>query len=133
MHFQERIVKELYKKYVKYVEGVLAIMVLVALVIFAFQSSLGFFSQDWQLVNTFYEFISTVLLILVGLELIRLMVFHSFTTVLELMILIIARKMLSPDIDATNILLGVIAMAVVMAMNYVYAIKPIKSLEDLSQ
>lgn len=125
--------KKIYKQNVKYVEGILAIAVLIGLITFATLSGIDFFSQDWQQVNTFYEFISNILLILVGLELIRLMVFHSFTTVLELMILIIARKMLSPDIDSASILLGVIAMAIVMGMNYVYALKPIKSLEDLSQ
>ena len=38
------------------------------------------------------------------MELIRLMISHSITTVLELMILTVARKMLDPNIDALGLL-----------------------------
>ena len=125
--------KQLYKKYVNYFEAGLAVVVLVALLFYSYNSLLNMLNLDWSLDATFYSFISTILLILVGLELIRLMVFHSFTTVLELMILIIARKLLAPEIDALSILLSVLAMAVVIGLNYLYALKPIKSLEDLSR
>lgn len=127
------LLKKTYKKYVKVVESLLAAVVFVALIAYASQSMLGFTTADWQQTSTFYDFISSVLLILVGLELIRLMIFHNFSTVLELLILIIARKMLSPEIDALNILFGVLAISVIMAMSYVYELKPIKSLKDLSQ
>ena len=121
-----------YRKYVKMGENFLALIVLVGLFWFLFNSMWGFLEADWRLVRTFYDFISVILLVLVGLELIRLMVFHNFSTVLELMILIIARKMVSPEIDAVSILLSVLALAIVVGLNYVYTIKPIKSLEDLS-
>jgi len=88
--------------------------------------------MDWSNIDTFYQFISFILLLLVGVELIRLIVLHSITTVLELMILIVARKMLSPDLDSLGILLSVIALATLVGINYVYALKPLKSLDDLT-
>lgn len=89
--------------------------------------------MDWSVNPTFYQFISFVLLLLVGIELIRLILSHNISTVLELMILIIARKTLDPNIDSTGILLSVVSLGIVVLINYLYELKPLKSLQDLTQ
>lgn len=118
---------------IKFLESTLALFVLVGVINFGINGIGGFFLKDWYNIATFYQFISFILLLLVGIELIRLMVSHSITTVLELMILIVARKMLDPKIDALGILFSVIALGILVGINYLYALKPLKSLEDLTQ
>ncbi len=118
---------------IKGLENILALLVLCGVIYFGINGLSGFFIKDWSSITTFYQFISFILLLLVGMELIRLMLSHSIITVLELMILIIARKMLDPNIDALGLLLSVIALGILVCINYLYALKPLKSLEDLTQ
>ncbi len=124
--------KENLRKIIKIFELILAVVVFFATVYFGFNSVGEFLGKDWSDIETFYEFISYILLILVGFELIRLIVIHSITTVFELMILIVARKMLSPNIEPLEMVLSVFALAILVGLNYIYAFKPIKSLEDLT-
>lgn len=121
------------KLLIKGLENVLALLVLGGVIYFGINGLSDFFTKDWSSIITFYQFISFILLLLVGIELIRLMLSHSITTVLELMILIVARKMLDPNIDALGLLLSVIALGILVSINYLYALKPLKSLEDLTQ
>lgn len=124
--------KEYFHKSIKVFEIILAMLVLLAVIYFGFSSVGGFLGKDWSNITTFYQFISYVLLLLVGVELIRLIVLHSITTVLELMILIVARKMLSPELDSLGILYSVTALTILVGINYIYALKPLKSLDDLT-
>lgn len=125
---------EQYKRVIfKFLESALALLVLGGVIYFGINGLSDFFTKDWSNIETFYQFISFILLLLVGVEIIRLMLSHSITTVLELMILIVARKMLDPNIDALGLLLSVIALSILVSINYLYALKPLKSLEDLTQ
>jgi len=124
--------KNYFQKFIKFFELLLAALILLAVLYFGFNGTYDFLVRDWSSTATFYEFIAFVLLLLVGVELIRLIVLHSITTVLELMILIVARKMLSPDLDSLGIIISVVALAILVGINYVYALKPIKSLDDLT-
>jgi hypothetical protein len=80
-----------------------------------------------------YEFISFILLALLGFELIRLILVHSITVVMELMLLIIARKMLYPEIVALDLLCCVIAFLLTIGAYYLYESKPLKGLEDITK
>jgi hypothetical protein len=60
------------------------------------------------------------------------MVSHSITNVIELMILIVSRKMLTPQVTSLDILLSAIAIIILIATSYVYSRKPLQTLEDLS-
>jgi len=124
--------KDNFLKSIKVFELLLAALVFLGVFFFAANSIGGFLEMDWSKIDTFYHFISYILLLLVGVELIRLIVLHSLATVLELMILIVARKMLSPDLDALGILLSVVALSILVGINYIYALKPLKSLDDLT-
>jgi len=124
--------KEHFQKFIKIFELLLAGLVLAAVIYFGSSSFSSFLEMDWSNIATFYQFISYILLLLVGVELVRLIVLHTITTVLELMILIVARKMLSPDLDSLALLYNVVALALLVGINYVYALKPLKSLDDLT-
>ncbi len=115
------------------VELILAIVVFVVVLYFGFNMAKGFILIDWSAASSLYEFISFVLLILLGLEVSRLIAVHNITVVMEIMLLIIARKMLYPDISALDLLFSTIAFALVVGVYYLYKIKPIKSLDDLTK
>jgi hypothetical protein len=114
-------------------EGVLALMILFAVLYFGFNTAESFLYKDWSSTSVMYEFISFVLLVLLGFELIRLTMIHNITVVMELMLLIIARKMLYPEITALDLLYCVIAFLLTIGTYYFYELKPIKSLEDITK
>ncbi len=115
------------------VEIVLAGVIVCAVAYFSFQGAANFLSMDWSQMSVMYEFISYILLILLGLEVARLILVHSITVVLELMLLIIARKMLYPDITALDLLFCAVAFVLVVGAYYLYEMKPIKGLEDMTK
>jgi hypothetical protein len=50
-----------------------------------------------------------VLLLVIGLELVRTLVTHDLRAILELLALVVARKMLKPDLAVMDIFLSVLA------------------------
>jgi hypothetical protein len=117
----------------KMVEIFLAGVVFCAVVYFSWNVLYDFLLKDWSNMSVMYEFISFILLLLLGLEVTRLILVHSITVVMELMLLIIARKMLYPEITALDILYCTAAFAMVIGVYYLYELKPLKSLEDLTK
>lgn len=114
-------------------EGVLALAMFFAVLYFSFNIAESFLHKDWSNTSVMYEFISFILLALLGFELIRLILVHSITVVMELMLLIIARKMLYPEIVALDLLYCVIAFLLTIGACYLYESKPLKGLEDITK
>lgn len=114
-------------------EIILAAIVFFGVVYFGIEYGWGFLSKDWSNVSVIYEFISFILIMLLGFEVTRLILVHSITVVMELMLLVIARKMLQPDIAAIDLLFCVAAFCLTIGTYYLYEIKPIKSLMDLTK
>ena len=52
---------------------------------FAFKSAFALTDMDWRSTETFYELIYRILLLVIGVELIRTLVTHDLTAVLELL------------------------------------------------
>ena len=102
---------------VKVIETILACMVIASVFLYVVHSIGMFISADWQNKDTFYELIYRVLLATIGLELARMLVTHSFISILELLAFVVARKMLKPDITSVDIMLGVIAFAILLFAN----------------
>lgn len=114
-------------------EGILALVMFIVVVYFSLNTAESFLHKDWSSTSVMYEFISFILLVLLGFELIRLILVHSITVVMELMLLIIARKMLYPEIVALDLLYCVIAFLLTVGIYYLYELKPLKSLEDITK
>lgn len=114
-------------------EILLAAMVFISVVYFGMNGTLGFLAKDWSSMSVMYDFISFILLILLGLEVARLILVHSITVVMELMLLIVARKMLYPEIAPLDLLYCAMAFSLIVLIYYLYEIKPIKNLEDLTK
>jgi len=71
--------------------------------------------MDWSSVETFYELIFRVLLLVISVELIRTLVTHDLMAILELLAFVVARKMLKPELTTIDILLGVASFAGLLA------------------
>lgn len=96
-------------------ERVMALAVLAGVIIYGIGSSVMLFQMDWQLNDTFYELLYRVLLIVIGLELVRMLVIHDLSAVLELLAFVAARKVLKPDIAAFDIMLAILAFVALLA------------------
>jgi hypothetical protein len=95
------------KKLATGLERLLAFAILIGIIAFAFKSVVALIDMDWSSTETFYELIYRVLLLVIGVELIRTLVTHDLTAVLELLAFVVARKMLKPELATIDILLGV--------------------------
>ncbi len=100
---------------VKILERLLALVVLVSTLIFGGGSALILFGANWQTTEAFYDLIYRVLLLVIGLELVRMLVVHDLAAVLELLAFVIARKMLKPDLEARDVVLAVGAFVALLA------------------
>jgi hypothetical protein len=96
-------------------ERILAVAVMLGVVVFALGSIRVMASMDWRETDTFYDLIYRVLLLVIGLELARTLVTHDLMAVLELLAFVIARKMLKPDLEALDIVLGVVGFVALLA------------------
>ena len=86
-------------------ERFLAFAILAGIVIYAYISAIEMLAMDWTSLETFYDFIYRVLALVIAVELIRTLVTHNLTAILELIAFVVARKMLKPDISSMDILL----------------------------
>lgn len=108
-------IAQVYARLVKWFELLLALGVLIGVVAHTFSSGMVLSDMDWRLTETFYELIYRVLLLVIGLELVRMLVVHDLMAILELLAFVIARKMLKPDIVALDIVLAVLAFVALLA------------------
>jgi len=100
-------------------ERLLALAITAGIIAFAFHSVTAMVGMDWSQNETFYELVYRVLLLVIGLELVRTLITHELMAVLELLAFVVARKMLKPDLDVLDILLGVAAfVALLVARRY---------------
>ena len=88
---------------------------LLGVIAFAYKSVFALMDLDWRSVETFYELIYRILLLVIGVELIRTLVTHDLTAVLELLAFVVARKMLKPELVTLDIFLGVGAFICLLA------------------
>jgi hypothetical protein len=101
----------------------LSIMVLVAAAITAFDTLVRDFPKLWQPTDEYaalQRIIENVLLIAIAAELALLLLFHRTSAAVEVVIFVIARKMVNPAISALDLLLGAAALAGLIAVRYYY-------------
>jgi hypothetical protein len=117
---------------VKILGRLLALVVLISALVFAAGSAQALFSANWQTTEAFYDLIYRVLLLVIGLELVRMLVVHDLAAVLELLAFAIARKMLKPDLEAIDVVLAVSAFVALLAARR-YLLAPLTTKTDKSQ
>ena len=100
-------------------ERALALAVVVVVLAFAVGVFREVVGADWGDADAFTRSIGSALLVGIGLELARLLVTHELVAVLELMAFALARKILTPGLDAPDMLVIVLAfIALVGARRY---------------
>lgn len=99
----------------KSIECLLAIGILAGIAAFSYHSILLLASLDWSQTATFYELINRILLIVIGVELVRTLVTHDLESIVELLAIVIARKLLRPELDNYDIILSVSAFSALLA------------------
>jgi hypothetical protein len=89
--------------------SLLALFIFIAAIITTVDTVIRDFPQLWQPVNEYIvlqKLVESILLIAIALELALLLIFHRTTAVVEVMIFVIARKMVSPDTTIVGLLIG---------------------------
>lgn len=105
-------------------ERLLAVCIFLGVVAFTAHSAMAFSRMDWGSTETIYELVYRVLLAVIGLELIRTLLTHNLQSVLELLAFVVARKTLKPDLSVVDILLSVLAFAVLLVCRRYLVLTP---------
>ncbi len=107
-------VDKLFNSVVRWLEKFLAVAALASVLVAAVLGAIYLSGLNWTDKETFYELIYRVLLLVIGLELVRMLITHSLSAVLELLAFVIARKMLKPDLTSVDIILSVLAFVALL-------------------
>jgi hypothetical protein len=103
--------------------SLLALMILVAACIAAYEIVVRDFPLLWQQRNeydTLHLIIQNILLVAIAAELALLLLFHRPGAAIEVVIFVIARKMVTPGITGLELLLGAAALAGLIVVRFYY-------------
>ena len=107
----------------------LAVLILVAAAIATFEIIIRDVPMLWRQVNEYdalHQIIQDVLLIAIAAELALLLLFHRTSAAVEVLIFVIARKMVISGISGLDLLAGVAALAGLVVIRFFF-IKPKES------
>jgi hypothetical protein len=103
--------------------ALLSMVVLAAAAITAFDTVVRDFPKLWQPTDEYdalQGIIENILLVAIAAELSLLLLFHKTTAAVEVVVFIIARKMVNPTITALDLLLGAAALAGLIIVRFYY-------------
>ena len=103
--------------------SVLSVVMLVAAAITAFDTIVRDFPKLWQPTDEYValqRIIENILLVAISAELSLLLLFHRTTAAVEVVMFIIARKMVNPTITALDLLLGAAALSGLIIVRFYY-------------
>jgi len=97
----------------------LAVVIVVAAAIAAVDILIRDFPQLWQRTgneyNVLHHVIQSILLVAIAAELGLLLLFHRAGAAIEVIIFVVARKMVTPDISGVELLLGTVSLVALVA------------------
>lgn len=116
--------KRLLEKYSRYLELIIVIAIAIVVAVGILDLfKYGILVFEAEVVNTyqvFQNFLGYALLLIVGIELIFMLLFHSPKAILELILFVIARKMLIYAQTMTDLVLGAVAILLLfITINFV--------------
>ena len=100
---------------------VLAILVMAAACIALFQIGHQGFPQLWHgsdEYQTLHQLLQNILLLAIAGELALLLLFHRATAAVEVVMFVIARRMVATDVTAFDLLMGSLALSALMAVRF---------------
>lgn len=101
----------------------LAIVILIAAAIAAVDIIVRDIPQLWRQVNEYdvlHQVIQNILLVAIAGELGLLLLFHRASAAIEVIIFVVARKMVNPSTSAVELLLGTIALAGLVIVRFYF-------------
>lgn len=102
---------------------VLAILVMAAACVALFQIVHYGFPQLWRASDeykTLHELLQNILLLAIAGELGLLLLFHRASAAVEVVMFVIARRMVATDVTAFDLLMGSLALAALMAVRFYF-------------
>jgi hypothetical protein len=103
--------------------SLLAALVFVAAVIATFDVVVHDFPKLWYPINEYdvlHTIIQKVLLVAITAELGLLLLYHRTTAAVEVVIFVIARRLVAAEITGLDLLLGVVALAALVVLRFYY-------------
>ena len=103
--------------------SLLAILILAAAAIATVEIVIRDFPQLWRQANeydTLHQIIQNILLVAIAAELALLLLFHRTSAAIEVLIFVIARKMVTPGISGLELVLGTAALAGLVIVRFYY-------------
>lgn len=103
--------------------SLLAILILIAAAIATVEIVIRDFPQLWRHSNEYdalYVIIQNLLLVAIAAELALLFLFHRTSAAVEVLIFIVARKMVTPGLSGLELLAGVAALAGLIVVRFYF-------------
>ncbi len=101
----------------------LALVILAAAAVAAFETVVREFPKLWQPTDEYkalQHIIENILLVAIAAELGLLLLYHRTSAAVEVIIFVIARKIVAPDITAVELLLSVAALAGLLVVRFYF-------------
>ena len=102
---------------------VLAVLVMAAACVALFQIVRHGFPQLWSASDeyqTLHQLLQNILLLAIAGELGLLLLFHRASAAVEVVMFVIARRMVATDVTAFDLLMGSLALAALMAVRFYF-------------
>jgi len=103
--------------------SLLAILILIAAAIATVEIVIRDFPLLWRQASEYdalHQIIQNILLVAIAGELALLLLFHRTSAAVEVLIFVIARKMVTPGISGLELLLGTAALAALIVVRFYY-------------
>jgi len=110
-------IEKFINKCIDILEYCTSVFTLAIVLIFLLKTIVFYFQFDFTGIESFYTFINHILAIAVGIELVKLVVIRKPKSILRLLMFIIARKLVGPDITIEEILFGCVAFSMLFLMH----------------
>lgn len=104
---------------IRWIELLIIAVIITGIILSAVYGLEDVSAMDWGEASTFYAFIDRLLLIVIGIEFVRMLIVRSLVAVLELLAFVVARKMLKPDMEAVEMAIDAGTFVLLVAARYV--------------
>lgn len=115
-----RRVKKLGRIALHWFEIILGTLTFIGVLIFTAHQIIDLVGLDWSQMSTFSLGLNIILEIVIGIEVVRMLLNYNLNTLIGLAIFIVIRKMLLIHGSFSDLLLGVISLAILFAARYFF-------------
>ncbi len=113
----------LVSKYIHLFLSALAVLIMVAATIAVVEMLYRAYPALWQPGNEYqvlHQLLQDILLVAIAAELGLLLLYHRASAALEVVLFVIARRMVATDVTALDLLFGSVALAVLLAVRFYF-------------